>query len=67
MVYILAATAAIIALALGWAWWAGRIGRDPSSTVDHFNRARQAMERGSGGGSESKTVRRDEAAGPDDS
>ncbi len=62
MIYILAATAAVVALVLGWAWWAGRIGRDPSSTVNDFTKAREAMERGSG----SKTVRRDEADDPED-
>ncbi len=49
MTYLIVLVMVAIALALLWAWWSGRIGRDPAGSVDHFHRALAAMEPGERG------------------
>lgn len=49
MTYLIVLAMVAIALALLWAWWAGRIGRDPVGSVDHFHRALAAMQPGEHG------------------
>lgn len=49
MTYLIVLAMVAIALALLWAWWAGRIGRDPTGSVDHFHRALAAMQPGEQG------------------
>lgn len=43
MTTLLVLAMVVIVVGLLWSWWSGRIGRDPSATVDHFHRALTAM------------------------
>jgi hypothetical protein len=63
--YLVVLVMAAIVLGLLWAWWAGRIGRDPAGTVDDFHRALAAMQPGAERDGERARVRPDADTGHD--
>lgn len=46
MPYLFVPLILLVVAALAWSWWTARSGRDPASSVDHFNRALSAMRPG---------------------
>lgn len=44
MVYLLIPLILVVAAALAWSWWSGHEVRDPTSSIDSFHRALEAMQ-----------------------
>ncbi len=42
--YLLIPLMLVVAAALAWSWWSGHEVRDPTSSIDSFHRALEAMQ-----------------------
>lgn len=65
MQYVFVPLILAVLVALAWSWWTARADRDPTSSVDSFNKALTAMRPAAGRGDGSSTSPEADAGEPD--